>query len=124
MRIAFTFRNLESSEGLKNYASEKIGRLQKYLRAPLDAEVTISVERHLHRVDVSVSADGERYAGHEQSDDMYASIDLVMDKIDRQVRDSRARRTARRRSSPGIVAITSETENPTDLTQEEESDEN
>lgn len=103
MRIAFTFRNLESSEGLKNYASEKIGRLQKYLRAPLDAEVTISVERHLHRVDVSVSADGERYAGHEQSEDMYASIDLVMDKIDRQVRDSRARKTARRRSSPGII---------------------
>jgi putative sigma-54 modulation protein len=110
MRIAFTFRNLESSEGLKNYASEKIGRLQKYLRAPLDAEVTISVERHLHRVDVSVSADGERYAGHEQSEDMYASIDLVMDKIDRQVRDSRARKTARRRSSPGIVSIANEAE--------------
>jgi putative sigma-54 modulation protein len=114
MRIAFTFRNVDSSEGIKNYASEKIGKLQKYLRAPLDAEVTISMERHLHRVDVNLSADGHRYAGHEESDDMYASIDLVLDKIDRQVRDGAARRTTRRRSSPGIAVFTANGEPSSD----------
>lgn len=97
MRIAFTFRHVDSSEGIKNYASEKIERLQKYLRSPLDAEVTISLEKHLHRVDVSLNADGRHFAGHEVTEDMYASIDLVLDKIDRQVRESKAQNTAQMR---------------------------
>jgi len=97
MRIAFTFRNVDSSEGIKNYATEKITKLQKYLRAPLDAEVTVSLERHLHCVDVNLQADGHRFAGHEESEDMYASIDLVMDKIDRQVREQKAAITDRKR---------------------------
>jgi putative sigma-54 modulation protein len=106
MRIAFTFRNVDSSEGIKNYASEKISKLQKYLRSPLNAEVTVSLERHLHKVDINVAADGHRYAGHEESEDMYASIDLVMDKIDRQVRETKAAITKgrRHRDSVGDVA--------------------
>lgn len=97
MRVNFTFRNLEPSEGIKNYATEKISKLQKYLRVPLDAEVTCSTERHLHCIEVSVRADGHRFAGHEQSEDMYASIDMVMDKIDRQVREEKAAQTGRKR---------------------------
>ncbi len=97
MRINFTFRNVDSSEGIKNYASEKIAKLQKFLRAPLDAQVTISLERHLHKVDVSLSADGERYAGHEESENMYASIDMVVDKIDRQVRETKQAKADRKR---------------------------
>ena len=97
MRINFTFRNVDSSEGIKNYASEKIGRLQKYLRAPLDAEVTVSMERHLHIVDLTLNADGHRYAGHEESEDMYASIDLCIDKVYRQVRELKSEITGRKR---------------------------
>ena len=44
---------------------------------------------------MTVSADGKRYAGHEESEDMYASIDMVMDKIGRQVRDAKDAHTAR-----------------------------
>jgi len=103
MRVNFTFRNLDSSEGIKNYATEKIGRIQKYLRAPIDAEITLSMARHLHCIDVSISADGRRYAGHEESEDMYASIDMVIDKIDRQVRDAKAAINDRKRhSTPGL----------------------
>ena len=103
MRINVKFRNLESSEGIKNYASEKIARLQKYLRAPLDAELTVSLERHVHCVDLSVVSGSHRYAAREESENMYTSIDMVMDKIERQVRDSKATvTTARRHSSPGL----------------------
>ncbi len=97
MRIAFTFHNVDSSEGIKSYASEKISRIQKFLRAPLDAEVTVSHERHLQRVDISISSDGKHYSCHEESGDMYASIDMAVDKIDRQVRDAHARETRRKR---------------------------
>ncbi|MCA9531421.1 MAG: ribosome-associated translation inhibitor RaiA [Myxococcales bacterium] len=103
MRISFTFRNLEPSDGIKSYASEKVARIQKFLRVPLHAEVTLSTERHLHVAEVAVVADGKRYAGHEQSEDMYASIDLAMDKIDRQVRDSKAALTDRKRRAQETV---------------------
>ena len=97
MRISYTFRNMESSDGIKNYASEKIGKIQKYLRSPLHAEVTFSMERHLHRVDMNLTGDGNQYAGHGDSEDMYATIDQVVDKIDRQVRDAKATLNHRRR---------------------------
>lgn len=96
MRIQFSFRNVESSEGLKNYASEKIAKLQKYLRVPLDAEVRFSLEKHHHQLDITVLAGGHRYAGHHEGDNMYACIDLVMDKIDRQVRRDKATALSRR----------------------------
>jgi putative sigma-54 modulation protein len=99
MRISYTFRNMETSDGVKNYASEKIAKLQKYMRAPLHAEFTFSTERHLHRVDLNLTGDGHQYAGHGQSEDMYATIDQVVDKIDRQVRDAKATETDRRRHS-------------------------
>ncbi len=105
MRISYTFRNLESSEGMKNYAAEKIGKLQKYLHAPLEAEVTFFFERHLHVADISVSADGHRYAARESSEDMYASIDMAMDKIERQVRDAKAAATQRRRHAASTADL-------------------
>lgn len=97
MQVTFSFRNLDPSDAVKQYASDKIGRLQKYLRAPLTADVTVCLERHLHVIDISVTADGGRYAGHEESADMYASIDLCLDKIGRQVRDAKATQTDRKR---------------------------
>ena len=99
MRISYTFRNMESSNGIKNYASEKIKKVQKYMRSPLRAEFTFSTERHLHRVDLNLTGDGHQYAGHGQSEDMYATIDQVVDKIDRQVRDVKATENDRRRHS-------------------------
>ena len=99
MRISYTFRNMESSDGIKNYASEKISKVQKYMRAPLHAEVTFSMERHFHRVDLNVTGDGHQYASHGQSEDMYATIDQVVDKIDRQVRELKKAENHRRRHS-------------------------
>jgi putative sigma-54 modulation protein len=95
MRIQFTFRNLESSDALKEYATDKLGKLQKYLRTPLDAEVTLSVERHLHCADVHLSThSGEAFQGRDESEDMYASIDMVVDKIRKQLVRTRGRRAA------------------------------
>jgi putative sigma-54 modulation protein len=105
MRIKVTFRNLESSDGIKKHASDKIAKLQKNLHTPLDAAVTVSLERHMHCVDVSVTADGHRYSAREESEDMYASIDLVMDKIDRQVRDTKATTTNKKRHSGAQLAV-------------------
>lgn len=97
MRIAFTFRHIDSSDAIKTYASEKLSKLQKFMRAPLDADVTLSKERHLHQVEVVLRSDGHTFVATEQSEDMYASIDLVTDCIDQQVRRSKGAEHDRRR---------------------------
>ena len=99
MRIHFTFRNLESSDGIKAHASDKLTRMQKYVRAPLEATVTVWTEALMHCVDMSLMVDGRRYAAREQSEDMYASIDAAVDKIDRQIRDAKASTTSKKRHS-------------------------
>lgn len=96
MRIAFTFRHMDSSDAIRNHASEKLAKLQKYMRAPLDAEVTLSKERHLHQVEVVLRSDGHTYVATQQSEDMYASIDLVVDTIDQQVRRTKGAEHDRR----------------------------
>ncbi len=105
MQVHFTFRNVESSEAVKNYAREKIARLQKYMRTPLEADVILSMERHLHIVELSIRADGERYAGAVESEDMYASLDLVIDKVERQVRDAKDEANDRMRQSGGVTQL-------------------
>ncbi len=99
MRIAFTFRNIESSDSIKSYASEKLSKLQRFMRAPLDADVTLSMERHHHQVEVVLRSDGHTYVATQQSEDMYASIDLVTDCIDQQVRRSKGAEHDRRRNA-------------------------
>ncbi len=97
MRIAYTFRNLESSESMKSYAGDKLAKLQKYVRSPLEVEVTFAVERHVRSVDVSLTSDGESYLGRDENDDMYASIDLVVDKLRKQLVRTKGVHAARRR---------------------------
>jgi putative sigma-54 modulation protein len=106
MRIAFTFRNLDSSEALKGHAADKLEKLQKYHQSPLVAEVILSLERHLHCVDVTLQCDGSTYLGREESENMYASIDMVVDKLRRQMQRGKGVLTQqRRRSSAGLSAI-------------------
>lgn len=105
MQVNFTFRNVESSENVKRYAREKIAKMQKYLRTPLEADVILSVEKHHHRVDMSLRADGERYAGNHECEDMYASIDHVVHKVDRQVRDAKDAATGRQRQAAGVSLL-------------------
>jgi putative sigma-54 modulation protein len=105
MQVHFTFRNMESSEGVKNYAQEKIAKIQKFMRSPIEADVVCSLERHLHCIEISVRADGDRFAATVESENMYASIDLAIDKVERQVRDSKDVATDRVRHSGGVSQL-------------------
>jgi putative sigma-54 modulation protein len=100
MNIAITFRHIEPSEPVKHYAQEKIAKLQKFLRQPMQANVTLDMERIEHVVEVRISSGHEHYHGKEQSEDMYASIDMVVDKLERQIRSGKGASQAHRRGSP------------------------
>jgi putative sigma-54 modulation protein len=86
MQLNITFRHLDPIDSLKNYAREKVERVNKYLDKATEAHVTLSLERHLHHADISIHSGSFLLRGREKSEDMYASIDLAMDKIERQLK--------------------------------------
>jgi putative sigma-54 modulation protein len=88
MNIAFTFRQMDGSDGLKTHAQEKLARLQRFLRAPMKVQVTLSTQQHrIHHVEAELHSGPERFHATESSEDMYVSIDRVVDKLERQIRE-------------------------------------
>ncbi len=77
---------MEVTPSLKSYALEKVSVLNKFLHFNLRVHVTLSVDKFRQRAEVSVSGKGLRIHGAEETEDMYASIDKVMDKIARQAK--------------------------------------
>jgi putative sigma-54 modulation protein len=96
LNITITFRHMDGTEAVKRYAHEKVAKLQKYLKQTMTAQVTLSVEGIHHTVDVRVSSGGTHFQAEERSEDMYASIDLVHDKIERQIRAAKGAMVAKR----------------------------
>lgn len=86
MQLNITFRQLDPIDSLKNYAREKVERVNKYLDKAGEAHVVLSLERHLHHADISIHSGSFLLRGKEKSEDMYASIDLAMDKIEKQLK--------------------------------------
>jgi len=78
-------KNIEVTDALKRYAHKKIGRIEKYFDIPLRAQVTMGVEGVRHIVEVTVPIDGMLLRAEEELDDMYAAIDGVVDKLERQI---------------------------------------
>ncbi len=86
MQLSITFRHMDASDFLKEYAREKVERVNKYLDRAGEAHVVLSLERHLQNADIQIQSGSWVLRGREKSEDMYASIDLAMDKIERQLK--------------------------------------
>lgn len=87
MQFSVTFRHMEATEALKTYAKDRVQRIKKYFPDPIGVHVVMRKERYNHRCDVNVQLhNGLKIAGHESTENMYSSIDLVIAKIERQVR--------------------------------------
>lgn len=87
MRIEVTFRHLAASAALRSYANEKVGRVRKLLNRPVSAQVTLSLDGFRNIAEVSVRGVGSPITASAHSEeDMYAAIDLVVDKVERQAR--------------------------------------
>ncbi len=88
MQLDVTFRNIESSEALKAYAREKVERVNKYVDRPMEAHVVLSSERHEMHADIRIHVHQSDLTlrGKAKEEDMYASVDVAMDKIERQLR--------------------------------------
>ena len=92
MQVTVTFRHVQPTEALRQYAEEKIGRVSRYLRRPMEAHVILSVLKKSHRAEINLLANGTSLFSEEETEDLYSAIDLALDKMERQVKKLNAKR--------------------------------
>lgn len=86
MKYVITGRNIEVTEGLKSAVYEKIGKLEKYFNPDMEVIVTLSVEKERQKIEVTIPVKGNIIRAEQISSDMYVSIDLVEEIIERQLK--------------------------------------
>jgi len=100
--ISVTFRHIEPTAALKQYAEQKIHKIAKYFSNPLEAHVILAVDAKQRQLaEIELHTHGAMIHGKEEHEDLYAAIDLVLDKIERQVRKQKEKyKVKRRRNKP------------------------
>ena len=86
MQVDVTGRNLEVTAPLRQYVEEKMERIQRHIDRPVDAHVVLSLEKNRNSAEINLRAPGGTLHADAESEDMYAAIDAMADRIDRQVR--------------------------------------
>ena len=86
MRYTITGRNIDVTPGLREAVIEKIGKLERYFNQDTEAIITLSVTKDRQKIEVSIPVKGHIIRAEEQSTDMYVSIDLVEEIIERQLK--------------------------------------
>lgn len=98
VKVDVTFRHVPPSDALKSYTEEKVRRIGKYFSRPLEAHVVLSVEsKDRQTAEVELHTHGTLIHGKEESRDLYSAIDLVLDKLQRQVQKQKAKTRLNRR---------------------------
>ncbi len=91
MNVSVTGRHMEMTDALRSYIESGLGKIESHFDQAMDASVVLEVQKHRHIAEVNLHANGVRIHGKEASSDMYASVDAVMEKLDRQVRKHKDR---------------------------------
>jgi putative sigma-54 modulation protein len=85
--VQVTFKNMEATDALKQYANEKLSAcLKKYVHQNTDAHLVLKVEKKRQMAEISFHSDGADFKNSETSDDMYKSIDTLVDSLTTQLR--------------------------------------
>lgn len=86
MQVSITFRHMDATEALRDYVDTKIGNLEKHLIKPTEIHVILSVQKFRHRAEVILLEQNFKASADEVTEDMYASIDKAISKIEIQVK--------------------------------------
>lgn len=86
MNVTITGRRVEVTDALRAYIENGLAKVRHHFDKVIDVNVVLDVEKHRHIAEVNVHTNGLRMHGKEVSSDMYASVDAVLQKLDRQVR--------------------------------------
>ena len=99
MKFSITGRTISLTEGLKNMVEKKLGKLDKFFQADTPCNVTLSTQKDLQKIEVTIPVKGSVIRAEESTEDMYQSIDLVVDVLERQIRKYKDKLVARHQSS-------------------------
>ena len=86
MQYIISGKNIDVTEGLKEAIYEKIGKLERYFTPETEVHVTLSVEKERQKIEITIPMKGNIVRAEQVSNDMYVSIDLVEEIIERQLR--------------------------------------
>lgn len=86
MKFIISGKNIEVTSGLRSAVEEKIGKLEKYFQEDTEVQVTLSVEKERQKIEVTIPVKGSIIRSEQVSNDMYVSIDLVEEIIERQLK--------------------------------------
>ncbi len=98
MKIIIRGKNIEVTPGLRNAVESKIGKLEKYFADDTEVFATLSVEKDRQKIEVTIPVKGNIIRSEQTSNDMYVSIDLVEEIIERQLRKYKTKLIAQHQS--------------------------
>lgn len=115
-------QHIQVTDAMREYVEKKFSRLEKYFETPITSEtiVTMSVTKGKHVVEVTIPLSNVLLRAEEKSEDMYASIDLVVDKLERQIRKHKTKISRKFRQDSGIRTMFKEERSPVRIADEEE----
>lgn len=101
MNIAMTFKNFEPSDHLRQYATRRFEKLGRFVHKADNVEMTVvlTVDKFRHKAEVQFSGDNISFSAVEQSSDMYATVDMVLDKLEVQLKKNMERMKEKRRTA-------------------------
>lgn len=91
MQTAVTFKNLDPSDHLKAYVNDKLDRFDRFLDNPAEATVVLAVEKHRHIAEIHIMGDRLKINAREETTDMYGAIDMALDKLEKQIKRTKAK---------------------------------
>ena len=98
MKIDVTGHHVDITDALRDYVNDKFQRLERHFDNVVDAHVILTVEKNSHRAEATLAVSGARLFGEASDEAMYAAIDRLIDKLDRQVVKHKEKRSDHHRS--------------------------
>lgn len=91
MNYMITGKNLPLTDALKDIVQKKMGKLEKYFNPDTEIHITLSVQKSIHKIEVTIPTNGRILRGEVSTEDMYLAIDSVIEKLERQIIKNKSR---------------------------------
>lgn len=114
MRFTITGKNIEVTSGLREAVEDKLGKLDRFFAPATEATVRLSVQRETQKIEVTIPVKGHLIRAEESSTDMYVSIDLVEEILERQLKKYKNKLIDKKQNAPSFSAAFIEEENSID----------
>lgn len=101
MNLQLTGRHLEITPAIRDYVNEKFGKIKRHFDQVIDMNIILSVEKLQQKAEATIHISGKNLFVECEDENLYAAIDMLVDKLERQVRRHKEKQTARRHDDTG-----------------------